>query len=160
MHTFGSHSLEKELFFHWHSPVWWPWSLELREKAMKRSLPCFSHHLKYSFLVPCTQYLKPLCPFQNDHLAIWQALLEWRDLPKEGFSSHPPGNEGVWIVSSSRGQDLHPRLAWYRIKALTTCTWGGLPAYAGFIALVPQILWANRALNAILGTSFKDLEST
>lgn len=109
MHTFGSHSLEKELFFHWRSPVWWPWSLELREKAMKRSLPCFSHHLKYSFLVPCYQYLKLLCRFQNDHSAIWWALLEWRDVTKEGFSPHPPGNERVWIVSSSRGQDLHPR---------------------------------------------------
>lgn len=50
MRAFGSHSLEKELSFRWHSPGWWPWSLELQmlwERAAKWSLPCFLHHPNY-----------------------------------------------------------------------------------------------------------------
>lgn len=47
-HAFGFHSLEKELFFHWRSLEWWPWSLTLqilRERVPKRSLPGFPHHV-------------------------------------------------------------------------------------------------------------------
>lgn len=36
--AFGSHSLEKELFFHWRFLEWWPWSLKLqilRERVPK-----------------------------------------------------------------------------------------------------------------------------
>lgn len=47
-HAFGSHSLEKELFFRWHFLGWWPWSLKLqtlRERGSNRSLPGFPHHV-------------------------------------------------------------------------------------------------------------------
>ena len=100
------------------------WSCKLKKKkATKRSLPCSPHHLN------CTPFQAPVLSTQRLSRMITKQYggLWWSEKRSyQGrFSSHLLGNEGIWTVSLSRGQDLHPKCSWYRIQYWTTSAWRG-----------------------------------
>lgn len=118
------------------SPVWWPWSLELQIWKKAKRGHCHALPTIWTVLLsrPCSPAPKGFLEWSLSN--IWWTLMEWKKiLPRRFFLPHLHRSEGIWPVSLSTGQDLHPKCSWYRILVFDHKCWRVLSAYMGFWAL-------------------------
>lgn len=130
-HAFGSHSLEKELFFHWRFLEWWPWSLKLqilRERVPKKSLPgspypvnCVHVHFHAPSPPPPPQ---GSCVLQKAHSAAGRKGLSMEEIPTSSRKQRPLNIASFW----SSG-------AWCRSWPLASSSWEVLSTHEDSAAL-------------------------